>query len=222
MNSERIPRSLLHRFRLCFFLLVAAALGIGVSFIAAVGAEETVFVRWVDDGDTIVLADGRRVRYIGINAPEVAHNEKKAERLGPEAKRINRRMVYHARVRMELDTEKFDRYGRLLAYIFAGGDRLVNREMLLLGYAYCLYRFPNTRYHESLLEAQRAAMQAGKGIWGDWKRKGDGVIGNRASRRFHLAGCLLAKQIAPRNRVRFKASWEAFWQGYAPAKDCQP
>ncbi len=42
----------------------------------AVQAAEMVSVKWVDDGDTILLADGRRVRYIGINAPEVAHPEK--------------------------------------------------------------------------------------------------------------------------------------------------
>jgi endonuclease YncB( thermonuclease family) len=32
-------------------------------------ASEWVSVKWVDDGDTILLTDGRRVRYIGINAP---------------------------------------------------------------------------------------------------------------------------------------------------------
>jgi endonuclease YncB( thermonuclease family) len=32
-------------------------------------------VKWISDGDTIVLNDGRHVRYIGINAPEIAHGQ---------------------------------------------------------------------------------------------------------------------------------------------------
>ena len=38
-------------------------------------AETWYQVRWVDDGDTIVLQDGRHVRYIGINAPEIEHED---------------------------------------------------------------------------------------------------------------------------------------------------
>jgi endonuclease YncB( thermonuclease family) len=53
-------------------------------------AKNNFYVRWVDDGDTIVLADGRRVRYIGINAPEIAHRDQKAEPYGNTAKKFNR------------------------------------------------------------------------------------------------------------------------------------
>ena len=49
-------------------------------------AQNDHFVRWVDDGDTVLLADGRRLRYIGINAPEVAYKEKKGEPFGEAAK----------------------------------------------------------------------------------------------------------------------------------------
>jgi len=56
-------------------------------------AETSVYVRWVDDGDTIVLADGRRIRYIGINAPEIGHADIKPEPLGPEAKNFNKQFL---------------------------------------------------------------------------------------------------------------------------------
>ena len=38
----------------------------------ACSADSDHQVKWVVDGDTIVLADGTKVRYIGINAPELA------------------------------------------------------------------------------------------------------------------------------------------------------
>ena len=49
-------------------------------------AQEWFKVRWVNDGDTIVLMDDRQVRYIGINAPEIGHADKKAEPYGYTAK----------------------------------------------------------------------------------------------------------------------------------------
>ncbi|MDH3838505.1 MAG: hypothetical protein OET57_17290, partial [Desulfobacteraceae bacterium] len=45
-------------------------------------AQEWNTVNWVNDGDTIVLSDGRHVRYIGINAPEIAHDNHKSEAFG--------------------------------------------------------------------------------------------------------------------------------------------
>ena len=46
-------------------------------------------VKWVIDGDTIVLSNGPKVRYIGIDAPELAHDDHEAEPYGVEAKRFN-------------------------------------------------------------------------------------------------------------------------------------
>jgi len=58
-------------------------------------ASEWVSVKWVDDGDTILLSDGRRVRYIGINAPEVAHAKygQQAEPFGQKASDANKALV---------------------------------------------------------------------------------------------------------------------------------
>ncbi|MDL1982565.1 MAG: hypothetical protein LWX02_14125, partial [Deltaproteobacteria bacterium] len=70
----------------CLFILLICA--VGQSF-----AESWFNVKWVDDGDTIVLMDDRRVRYIGINAPEIDHKGKKAEPCGYSAKNYNKNMV---------------------------------------------------------------------------------------------------------------------------------
>jgi hypothetical protein len=70
-------------------------------------AEKYDQVGWVIDGDTIVLADGRKVRYIGINAPEIEHDDQKAEPFGNEAKSFNQGLVYRKNIRLEFDRERF-------------------------------------------------------------------------------------------------------------------
>ena len=185
-------------------------------------AETSFYVRWVDDGDTIVLKDGRRIRYIGINTPEIGHADIKSEPLGPEAKNFNKQMVFQTYVRLEFDKEKFDHYGRNLAYIFSSSDIFINKEILHRGYGHYLYRYPNIRYHTILLETQRSAMKAEKGIWRDWNETEGRYIGNKGSKRFHLDNCPLAQKILPDNRIYFTKRWDAFWQGYSPAKNCLP
>lgn len=178
-------------------------------------------VRWVEDGDTVVLVDGRHVRYIGINAPEIDHDDQKAEPYGYEAKRLNQKIVLFKNIRLEFDREKNDQYRRFLAYVFLEDGTFVNQEMIKRGYAYCLPRKPNDHYDRILLAAQRQAMSEGLGIWNQWKEKPLRYIGNRNSRRFHVETCPFGKNISKRNRIVFSNKWEAFWAGYAPCKKCR-
>ena len=189
---------------------------------AAAGPWTTV--KWVDDGDTILLADNRRIRYIGIDAPEIAHPKygKKSEPFGRAALKHNMQLVKGKKVRLVFDAEKRDRYGRLLAYVFLKNGMMVNEEMLRSGYAYVVARFPNDRYDTRFLRAQRVAMNAQNGLWRDWKEgRAGGYVGNSRSKRFHLPVCPLAQAIRSKNRVAFATRWEAFWAGYSPAKRCK-
>ena len=179
-------------------------------------------VKWIVDGDTVVLVDGQKVRYIGINAPELAHENHDAEPYGVAAKRFNALLVNRKKVRLEFDKERFDRYQRLLAYLFLENTTFVNAEILSNGYAYLLKKRPNLKYDKILLQSQRSAMSAKKGIWQNWKEKKNTVIGNKNSYRFHLPTCPYGKRIKPKNRVVFRKKWDAYWEGYAPAKRCMP
>jgi len=192
---------------------------------SVVQAAEVVGVKWVDDGDTILLKDGRRVRYIGINAPEVAHPEKgrAAEPFGEAATKQNKFLVHGHRVRLDFDREKKDHYGRVLAYVYLEDGTFVNLKMIEKGYAFALSIKPNTRFEHMFLKAQRRAMKAKVGIWNEWKEGShEGIVGNKRSRRFHRANCSSAKTIHPKNRIAISNRWEAFWLGYAPAKQCGP
>ena len=119
------------------------------------------------DGDTIhVRVDGRieKVRYIGVNAPEVRHPTKGEEPGGREASAVNRRLVEGKPVRLELDVQRRDQYGRLLAYVWVD-DVMVNAELVRQGYAQVMTVPPNVRYQELFLKLQREARAARRGLF---------------------------------------------------------
>lgn len=183
-------------------------------------AQEEVKVRWVIDGDTIILADGRHVRYIGINTPEIEHEHQKAEPYGDQAKKYNEKLVFSKTIRLQFDKERHDHFGRLLAYVFLPDGTFINQAMIAQGYAYLLPQKPNIKYAKILLQAQRDAMSTQKGMWGEMAEEGGGYSGNRRTKRFHAAACPFGKEISLTNRISFKIKRDAFWAGFAPAKQC--
>jgi len=121
----------------------------------------------VVDGDTIYvqLADRvEKIRYIGVNTPEIHHPIKGEEAGGREAAAMNRRLVGGRLVRLELDVRSRDRYGRLLAYVWLG-DMMVNAELVRRGYAQVMTVPPNVRYQDLFVKLQREARDAGRGLW---------------------------------------------------------
>jgi micrococcal nuclease len=177
-------------------------------------------VRWVDDGDSIVLSDGRHVRYIGINAPEVESEYSKAEPLGDEARDFNRKLVHLKKVRLEFDNEKYDQYGRLLAYIFLQDGTFVNNAMITEGYAYCLPKQPNVKYEDLFLKSQQSAMLSNRGIWQNLNDEPGEFIGNVKSKRFHQKKCPYAGKIDKKGIRIYKGKRDAYHDGYAPCKKC--
>jgi micrococcal nuclease len=121
----------------------------------------------VVDGDTIHVRIGERVekvRYIGVNTPEVHHPTKGEEPGGREAASMNADLVKGRAVRIELDVQSRDRYGRLLAYVWVG-DVMINAELVRLGYAQVMTVPPNVRYQSLFVRLQREARAAGRGLW---------------------------------------------------------
>jgi micrococcal nuclease len=121
----------------------------------------------VVDGDTIHVKLGERVekvRYIGVNTPEIHHPTRGEEPGGRQAAEVNRRLVGGRRVRLELDVRARDRYGRLLAYVWVG-DLMVNAELVRLGYAQVMTVPPNVKHQELFVKLQREARDAGRGLW---------------------------------------------------------
>ena len=185
-------------------------------------SEEWHRIKAVIDGDTLLLSNGRFVRYIGINAPEIAipSRKKPGEPFGEAASSYNADLVGRGRVRLEYDRQKAGHYGRLLAYVYNEKGIFINQAMISAGMAYCLYKKPNLKHFDKLMVAQIKAMKASKGIWMKLGRTGGAVTGNRRSKRFHRPDCPNASRMSAKNRVRFVTQWQAFKKGYSPAKGC--
>ena len=133
---------------------------------ALAGSLEGRVVRVVD-GDTIHVRVGDRiekVRYIGVNTPEVHHPRKGEEPGGREAAAVNRTLVADRQVRLETDVQLRDRYGRLLAYVFVG-DAMVNAELVRRGYAQVMTIPPNVRHQALFVTLQREAREGERGLW---------------------------------------------------------
>jgi micrococcal nuclease len=202
---------------LLFTVLVFAAI---IATAVTSTAQTWHTVRWVNDGDTVVLTNGHRIRYIGLNAPEIDHDDQKAQPHGYQARAFNKNLVLSQRIRLEYDIERLDRYGRSLAYVFLEDGTFLNARLLQAGLAFYLYRKPNLKHSKVLLQAQREAMELKKGLWRNWSEKEKKYIGNRNSRRFHISSCPFAGKIKSKNKVQFSRKWAAFYQGYAPSKRC--
>ncbi|MCQ4574988.1 MAG: thermonuclease family protein [Candidatus Brocadiales bacterium] len=121
-------------------------------------ASDSWLVSRVIDGDTIVLANGERVRYIGIDTAETE------ESLGDVMKEYNRRLVEGKNVRLEFDRDRHDRYGRLLAYVYVD-DLFVNALLVKQGLARVMTVKPNVRYKEYFKQLELEAKKARRGIW---------------------------------------------------------
>lgn len=138
---------------------------------------EIATVVGVSDGDTIRvrLAGGavERVRYIGIDAPELSHPEDgiAAECHGDEATRANEGLVARQEVLLERDISDRDRNGRLLRHVWVGGGGgggwlLVSRALVAGGHAIARSYPPDTHWDSELAAAEEVARRAGAGQWG--------------------------------------------------------
>ena len=133
------------------------------------GRQEAVVIRVVDGDTIIVRVDGReeRVRYIGVDAPELSNADtgQPAECGGAEARDANVAMLDGARVELERDVSDRDRFGRLLRHVWVSGT-LVGRELARQGAVEARSYPPDTSRDAELDDAERAGRRSGAGIWG--------------------------------------------------------
>ncbi|MBS3792663.1 thermonuclease family protein [Candidatus Bipolaricaulota bacterium] len=123
-------------------------------------AEITSQVIEIHNGDTIKLANGMKVRYLGLDTPETHHSEKPVEYFGVKASKFNQQLVGGKKVKLEYDVQKKDQYDRHLAYVYViqDGEWInVNAELLREGYAQVYTIPPNVKYADYFLELEREA-----------------------------------------------------------------
>ena len=179
----------------------------------------------VIDGDTVELAGGARVRFLGIDAPEMERDGRPADFLAHQSEDYVAGLIQGKTVRLEYDRERYDRYGRLLAYLYLPDGAMVNLAVVRQGLARVYSQAPNLRHQETLNAAQQEAMAAGRGLWQKplaQQQNETYYLGNKNSLRLHRPNCPMAARMKPANRVRFTSLQDAYSQGYSPCRSCKP
>ena len=156
--------------RICLYAFVALLTLSSASLAAPACPEpdydETARIKYIVDGDTLHLKDGRKVRLIGINAPELAHGSKAAEAFSREASDALKRLFKNSpSVSLVYGKEKHDHYQRLLAHVFTSDGKNVQSLLLRQGYARAITFPPNTRFARCYLQQERMARCNKKGLW---------------------------------------------------------
>ncbi len=136
----------------------------------SLAASSYAVVARVIDGDTIDLDNGERVRFLGIDTPEIG------ECYYAESTEFVRSWLEGETVRLERDIRNRDIYDRLLRYIFietepdgsaTTTELLVNDWLLASGYAEYLPIGPDRRYRLQFRASFEAAQVAERGRWGE-------------------------------------------------------
>ncbi|MEW6026557.1 MAG: thermonuclease family protein [Planctomycetota bacterium] len=193
----------------------------------------------VIDGDTVdIIANSQavRVRLIGVDTPEAVHPQKQVEFYGKEASNFLANLLKGEEVYLEYDTDKleYDKYGRLLAYLYRAPDGLfVNLEIIRQGYGHAYTKYP-FQYMELFRAYEKRARENGKGLWaaipseqppavkdepsaGKEEQKEVTVYITKTGKKYHRSDCewLYASRIA----ITLK---EAKEKGYGACKVCSP
>ncbi len=122
-------------------------------------------VKYIIDGDTIILTNGEKVRYVGMDTPE------RGQCWYRQAKEFNRKLVGGKKVRLERDKSNRDRYQRLLRYVYVQNspeekEIFVNLELVKAGLARAKEYKPDTKYASILEQAESYAKINKIGLWG--------------------------------------------------------
>jgi len=137
-----------------------------------------ILVTRVVDGDTLKLENGKYLRLLGIDTPEMHESDKlhrdsqrsgqgieAIKQSGRQAYEFTKRMVEGKRVRLEFDTERYDKYNRMLAYVFLDDGTFLNGRIVEEGYASITHYKLNVKYADLFLKLYQQARENKRGLW---------------------------------------------------------
>lgn len=185
----------------------------------------------VVDGDTIYLANGEKVRLVGVNTPERGVKGYQA------SKNFVSKLCLNKEVGINVDDRKYrDKYGRTLAVVIVDGKNL--NEMLLKEHLAEVMYIPPSEFTPqkwtdgSTQTAQVTAttqpsQQSNNNIQSTAKKQStssdtSSYIGNSNSYKFHKADCEAVSKMSEKNKVILNSRDDAINSGYKPCKICNP
>lgn len=128
---------------------------------------ERVQVVHVTDGDTVKLTDGRRLRLIGINTPEISHDGQRSQPLARQARSALVTLLdrNNRTLNLQYGRQPRDHYGRLLAHAFLDDGTNVAGRLLEKGMATALVVPPNTWARTCYAGLEATARKQQRGLW---------------------------------------------------------
>jgi endonuclease YncB( thermonuclease family) len=140
-------------------------------FAAADNCPAKQSLEWLDwerlvDGDTLRLSDGRKLRVVGINTPELARGQRLSEPLASEAKNAASEFLKDSgKVGLAYGTQAKDHYGRLLADVYRSDGQSLSAYLISKGLAQLVVIPPNLHQWQCLRILQQRARQQKIGLW---------------------------------------------------------
>ena len=129
------------------------------------GAVEDVVIRSVTDGDTLVLSDGRKIRLLGINTPELGFGGELNEPYAAAAKAyVESLWQAKGRAQIAVGHQEKDKYGRVLAHVFFGEENVVE-HLLAKGWGFSNARPPDLELSDCYADIAAKAQQANLAVW---------------------------------------------------------
>lgn len=172
----------------------------------------------VTDGDSMRLTGGERLRLANIDAPE------EDEPLYDSATAYLRSLAEGRDLDLRFPAQRRDKYGRLLAWAFVDSV-FIGERMLSNGLAYLLI-FNQSDYHQPLikrlLRAQRAAIEAGRGLHSLPREPESHYVATTAGLRFHRPGCRTIRNLPASEARLFDNREQPLREGLAPCRICRP
>lgn len=174
------------------FFVSAIWLSGAQAFCPAPAGLASVTVQRVVDGDTLRLSDGRSVRMIGLNTPELGRQGRSDEPFAVAARQRLQVLVDASggRVGLRPGKQAKDHYGRTLAHIYSASGANLEAQMLADGLGFQVAVAPNVDLVACQQAAERSARLAGLGLWRQSpvlkaeqiQRSGFAVISGRVSK----------------------------------------
>jgi len=165
-NTRHTPVLFTRRLHSLQRLLVCSFLSCALFTSAARAVNEIVEVRYVIDGDSVVLSNGKHVRLIGINAPERGRDGTPSQPIAAKARARLAALAESRRVKLVFEQEREDRHGRWLAHLELPDGVRVAQVLLREGLVWTMAVSPNLERLSENLEAEKAARTARRGVWG--------------------------------------------------------
>lgn len=192
---------------------------------AASGVEtQAARVRQALTGDSLLLENGKTLKYIGVRSPSPQSKTPLERQYGNKALELNQKWVGGKTVQIQWDFQIRDNRSNLLGYVFLEDGTFVNLEILKAGYGKARVTAPNKKYAADFRRAEFDARRKKIGLWlkepeNPFLRSR--YVGEKNTKVYYFSTSPELDRIPQANLIFFDSRVEAKAAGYKPCRNCR-